>query len=356
MKRIYRTITVKLSAVIAIILSISHLGYADTPKVTWNVDFNTTFDNREGDGNLTAAKTYFFTRLAPEVGLKFGKNSRIAGGAVWYQPIGREWGGYRISPTLYYAFESKGLNFAMGMFPRSLLHRELPSFLWSDSLSYSQHNVRGALISYLHQNGFGEAYLDWRGMQTETQREAFAIVAHGEWYPMTAEKPLLVGGHVMMNHFALTANAPEDMHIVDNFLINPYIGVDLSKPLPLDSLTLKGGALITLERNREGSNWNTPCGGWIELQAQWKFIGFKNTFYAGGKLFPEFGRFGNSLYMGEPYYSENLYNRTDIYLYILRRKFVQITGSLDFHVTPNTFMFYQKLTVDIALGGIFGKQ
>ena len=67
---------------------------------TWSIDFDAVFDNREGDHTYTDTKTFFFTNLAPEVGLKFTKSDRIAGGVVWNQPIGNEWDGYKISPTL----------------------------------------------------------------------------------------------------------------------------------------------------------------------------------------------------------------------------------------------------------------
>ena len=67
---------------------------------TWSVDFSSVFDNREGDNRYTDTKTFFFTNLAPELGLKFTESDRIAGGVVWHQPIGCEWDGHRISPTL----------------------------------------------------------------------------------------------------------------------------------------------------------------------------------------------------------------------------------------------------------------
>lgn len=324
-------------------------------RATWDIELNSTFDNREGDDAITPTKTYFFTRLSPEIGLRFGSNSRIAGGVVWFQPIGCEWEGHRISPTLYYRYESKSWQFSMGMFPRSQMHEELPSFLWSDSLSYSQRNIRGAMVQYDHPKGYAEAYLDWRGMQTERQREAFNIVVGGKWYPSGRDHIFMLGGHLMMNHFALTKNSPSDQHIVDNFLINPYVGADFGHLTPLDSLTVRCGLVATVERNRAHNNWTTPVGGWLEIETQWKFLGLKNTFYAGGRQQPSWKEFGSLLYQGEPYYQEKLYNRTDIYVKILCRRMVQLTGSLNFNVTPGNFTFYQKLTLDVSLGGKFGK-
>lgn len=36
----------------------------------------------------------------------------------------------------------------MGMFPRTQLREEMPGFLWSDSMAYTQRNIRGLLVQY----------------------------------------------------------------------------------------------------------------------------------------------------------------------------------------------------------------
>lgn len=317
-------------------------------ELTWGVDFNTYFDNREGSDAVTPTKTYFLTALAPEIGLKFTKHDRIAGGAVWTQPIGNQWDGYRISPTLYYRHESRHWNFSFGMFPRTQLREQLPGFLWSDSLTYFQHNIRGALVEYKNSNGYVEAYLDWRQMQTEKKREAFNIVVHGDWLPQGSV--FFAGGHAMMNHYALTRHSSPDEHIVDNFLINPYVGVDLGSKTPLDSLRIRAGALITMERNRAYSSWRTPAGGWLEAVGEWKWLGLKNTLYIGGKLLPSYADFGSTLYPGEPFYAKGFYNRTDVYARILRNKWMDLQASLNFNVSSGgDFIFYQKLTLNVHL-------
>ena len=58
--------------------------------LTWSLDFGSVFDNREGDNSITDTKTFFFTNLAPEIGVQFTKRDRISGGVVWNQPIGNE--------------------------------------------------------------------------------------------------------------------------------------------------------------------------------------------------------------------------------------------------------------------------
>lgn len=341
-----------LSRVFALLMLAASAAPLEAQELTWDVDFASVFDNREGSNRYTDTKTFFFTNLAPEIGLRFSEKDRIAGGVVWNQPIGCEWEGARVSPTLYYRRVDGPWRFSMGMFPRRQLREEMPSFLWSDSLSYHQNNIRGALVQYERPGrGFFDAYIDWRGMQTATQREAFNIVFHGRWYPRR-DGVFFLGGHAMMNHFALSRENKENQHIVDNFLANPYVGTDLTRVTPLDSLRVRAGLLLTVERNRANpdDSWQTPCGGWLEIIAQYRRFGIKNSLYAGGKLFPSYLDFGAKLYQGEPFYRSSLYNRTDVWADIIRGDRVGLRASLDFHVTSDSFIFYQRLILRVNIG------
>lgn len=341
-----------LTRAFAVLLTAVSCAPLAAQELTWDVDFASVFDNREGSNRYTDTKTFFFTNLAPEIGLRFSEKDRIAGGVVWNQPIGCEWEGARVSPTLYYRRVDGPWRFSMGMFPRRQLREEMPSFLWSDSLSYHQNNIRGVLVQYERPGrGFFDAYVDWRGMQTATQREAFNIVFHGRWYPRR-EGVFFFGAHAMMNHFALSRENKENQHIVDNFLANPYVGTDLSRVTPLDSLRVRAGLLLTIERNRANpdDSWQTPCGGWLEVIAQYRRFGIKNSLYAGGKLFPSYLDFGAKLYQGEPFYRSCLYNRTDVWADIIRGDRLGLRASLDFHVTSDSFIFYQRLILRVNIG------
>lgn len=323
---------------------------AKAVEPTWSIDFGSVFDNREGDDKMYEDKTFFFTTLAPEIGLRFTPKDRIAGGVVWNQPLQNGVKDGTVVPTLYYRHESEAWKFSMGMFPRTQLREPLPGFMWCDSLAYFQRNIRGALVQYNNRCGFFDAYLDWRQMQTETKREAFNIAFHGEWRPKA--KSLLLGGHLLMNHFAKTRHADESQSIVDNFLINPYVGIDLSRKTVLDSLVVKAGALVTVERYREYKGWKTPAGLWVDATFEWKFLGLKNSLYAGGKLFPLYSQFGTLLYQGESYYQSDFYNRTDIYARVLRNKYMDLQAQLNFNFAKDNFMFYQRLILNIHLGNL----
>ena len=343
---------------------------------TWDVGFESVFDNREGSSDCSAAKTYFFTSLAPEAGVKFTETDRVAGGVVWFQPIGCEFYGQKVSPTLYYRHSGKRWRFSMGMFPRTQLVEEMPGYLWSDSLSYTQKNIRGAMLQYVHLRGFFDLYVDWRGMQTRRQREAFNVVFHGQMSPR--RNWFGFGGYVQMNHYALQKQPPEQQHIVDNFIVNPYLSADLGSKVHIDSLTIRAGLLATVERNRAETDagWRTPCGFYMEATGEWRFLGVKNTLYVGKELFPSYNYpdptfadnkrphatpddlltnpvvwspMGPGLYQGEPYYQKNFYDRLNIYAHAYRNRYVDILASLDFNFYPGGMLFYQRLMVRVTI-------
>jgi len=341
------------------ILSITLLSvcviHAFAQRFEWNVDFNTVFDNREGDNKMTDTRTFFHTQLSPEIGVSMldGTHS-LMGGVVWTQPIGSEWYGKRVSPTLYYRYKGdNGWSMALGMFPRVLMHRQLPNYVWNDSISYIQHNVRGFMAAYEGDNGYFEALVDWRAMQSRTRREAFNIIAHGEW--QCQGSVFLAGGVAVMNHFALTENPDPDQHIVDNFIVNPYVGLDFSGRTSLDSLAVRVGGLTSITRNRAYDKWKMPAGAWLDVSLQWRWLGWHNTTYVGGKLFPYYSEFGPLLDQGEPYYRSRWYNRTSFYGTIINNQFVNLQASLDFNLAKDNFTFYQRLIVRIYIDSSFKK-
>lgn len=323
---------------------------AQRPDLYWNIDMQAVFDNREGDTQYAVDKTYFQTRLAPEIGVSlYDDRHRVAGGVVWTQPIGSEWDGYRLSPTLYYRYQHKGIRFAMGMFGKDMLYADMPNYIWNDSVNYAQRNIRGAMFGYRNGKGYFQAFIDWRGMQTEKQREAFNIIASGERQYKSGK--FMWGGLVMMNHLAKDLIHKEEQFVVDNFAYNAYLGINLAEMIksPLDSCTFRVGVLGGLTRDREIKSWKTPVGFWADIDMRWKFLELKNTLYAGGTLFPYYSTFGAMLDLGEPYYSASFYDRASVGAYILERKFLTLKASLDFNLALSHFNFHQRVIVTFNL-------
>ncbi len=347
MKTILKSVKI---GILTLMLLLPLAGYAEKPELEWDIWFGTVFDNREGDSDMTDTRTFFQTQLAPEIGVSFGEGRhRLMAGVVWTQPIGTPWKEGSLDPTIYYLYRRGVVKGALGMFPRSNLVRPMPDFVWNDSSYYTQHNIRGGAISIQNEDGFAEGVLDWRGMQTETRREAFNIILRGEG--MRSTSIIGGGGLLMMNHLALTRNSPDDEHIVDNFLYNAYLALDPGKKISvLDSLTFRVGILGAVSRHRADTDWHSPVGGWLEADLKWKRLGFHNTLYIGGKLFPYYNEFGGLLDQGAPYYRSNWYERATVWGELIDSPHVNLRASLDFNFAKSNFTFYQRLLLTVNFG------
>ncbi|MBR1543894.1 MAG: hypothetical protein IJ626_03260, partial [Muribaculaceae bacterium] len=121
--------------------------FAGAQEFVWSVDYTALFCNREGGDAQTPHQTFLHMRLAPAVGLSImdGTHSFI-GGITYTQPLNNNWEGHKVTPTFYYLLRHRGWHFAMGFVPRTLLAEQAPRYMWSDSISYHQPNVRGVLV------------------------------------------------------------------------------------------------------------------------------------------------------------------------------------------------------------------
>ena len=315
--------------------------------VTWSVDVNTIFDNREGDDYYSGNGTIFLTRVSPEVGLTFLNGThKIAGGVSWIQPCGNDWDDHKAKAVVYYRYDTPELRMSFGVFPRSQYIDALPTYLLSDSIAYNQPNIRGLLIQYVKPRGYAELSLDWRSQQSETHREAFNINFNGLWNPRGA---FLVGGHAQINHLAKQKNAPEGQGVNDDIMVNPYVGLNLTGKTALDSLVLKAGALVAMERSRAAGGWQNCAGVLVTAIAEKKRISVEETFFAGKGVMPLYPLFGTLLNMGDPYFQAPLYSRTDVNFHFIRNRFVNLEASLVFHYTEKAFGFWQQLKLRVYM-------
>ena len=321
-------------------------------KFLYNVDFTTYFDNREYRSPYQIPQTIFSFRLSPEIGIGLtdwlGGKHRLIAGVHYTQPLGGDWGDVRFVPTAYYQFSIKGFSVALGAIPFKERSETMPDWLMYDSIAYARPNIQGALLSYTSRHGFAEFMCDWRGSQSPERREMFRLVLNGRY----RYKWFNIGGYGQINHKAKFAPPHPYEGVCDDIYVNPQVGFDASDYVPMDSLALRIGYILGIQNHREAGISRMPQGVMVELYANWRFIGLKNTFWYGDDLMPYYAEFGSDLNQGDPFYRSPLYNRTDLFVYLYRNNFVNCYFSWNFHYDSIRLQHQQQLIVRFSLDGL----
>ena len=326
------------------------------PRFLYDVDAAVWFDNREYCGPWQHDQTLIAFRLSPEIGVgladREGGAHRLMAGIHYTQPMGGNWHDARFSPTLYYQYQYKGLSMNVGAIPYKYFIRQLPDFMRYDSIAYARPNIQGALVQYQSRHGFVEAMLDWRGMKRVDQREMFRVTIDGE-YSYQGFFRYFVGGVAQMNHKANHARPTHREGVCDDDYIAPNIGVDFSAPTPLDALTVRASYIFGYQRQRKYDVTYFPKGMMFELMINWRWLGLKNTFYYGDNLMPFYWIYGADLNQGDPFYQSEIYNRTDFYVYILHKSFINCYFSWNMHWVPQGGLQHQQQLITVfSLDGI----
>ena len=320
------------------------------PRFLYDVDAAVWFDNREYKEPLQIAQTLFAVRLSPEIGVgltdREGGTHRLSAGVHYIQPMGGNWRDVHLFPTVYYQYRFKGLSMNLGAVPYKYFIRQLPDFLRYDSIAYMHPNIQGALIQYQSRHGFVEAMCDWRGMQRPDQREMFRLTIDGE-YGYQGLFRYFVGGVAQMNHKANYAAPTPREGVCDDVYISPNIGIDFSKPTPLDTLSLRASYIFGYQRQRIDNTVYKPQGVLLEFMINWRWIGAKNTFYYGNNLMPLYGIYADDLNQGDPFYQSRIYNRTDFYLYLVRKSFINCYFSWNMHWEPQGGLQHQQQVIAV---------
>lgn len=285
----------------------------------YDVDFVMDFDNRESYNPYEASGTIFGVRLTPTIGVAFddsiGGQHRLMAGVSYIQPFGSRWRDCTVTPTVYYQYDSHGFRLNFGFLPYDYLFCSLPDYLRSDSLAFAYPNIQGALLQYRSKWGYIEMLCDWRGMMTPETREAFRIAGGGkfcyQWF--------YAGGFAQMNHLSHSTLVKG---VCDDVVLNPLVGVNLASLTPLDSLSLQAGYIMGWQRDRKANVSELAHGFHADIALRWRFVGFRNELYIGQNQMPLYPAYGSILNQGDPHYQARIYNRTDLYLYLIRRSFV----------------------------------
>ena len=306
----------KLFYIIIMLLSCAATMQAgDKLRFVYDVNFEMNFDNREFyESNFSSSMTIFGARLTPAVGLEIATDNntlhRLMGGIDVMKDFGSEQVNKELfrEISLYYRLNKKFNDTEMtlyaGIFPRRNMEGRYSQAFFSDSLKFYDNNLEGLLIKFNRPNAYFEVGCDWMGQYGETRRERFMIYSAGEGKVASF---MTFGYAGYMYHFA---NSVKVKALVDNILLNPYVRFDFGPQADFQTLSVSLGYLQALQHNRvQVGHYVFPGGVHLDFEARKWNVAIKNMAYYGTGIMPYYNyydpgniKFGNNLYLGDPFY------------------------------------------------------
>jgi hypothetical protein len=325
-------------------------------QAEWNVDYNAFLDNREykNKENGVYPGSLLGGWLTPSVGYRFEERHALYGGAALLQEFGSDQFADQYRYVAYYQFLGKYFDLKVGAFSFTDVLGDYPGILVSDSI-FEYTPVMTGVTWQLHRPKLVvNSWLDWVGRQSDAKHEEFVVGSDLKWKPSF----WYAGFQTYLRHYAATALGDPDDHVTDAGMTYLFAGVDLSNRFVLDSLTLQVGYIIEESRVRGYvTPWIKPSGFLVQLQAEWRGLGVKNTCYAGDGQYAlsdanTYGYGGSFLYWGDPYYRFSLYNRTDFILRILQSDRVQAYFSYSLHYADHLLSSQQQFMLRVNIGNM----
>ncbi len=341
-------------------------GHPAKLRFVYDADFDFRFDNREYDrSSLAESMTIFGARLTPSVGLQISPSPKSEHRLMVGIDVMKNFGdsimnaGLFHEIKLYYRWRQQmgrtEMTLVAGVFPRSEMQGMYSTAFFSDSLKFHDPNIEGLILKFRRPGAYYEVGCDWMGQFGRYSRERFMVFSSGE--ARLAGQMLLLGYAGTLYHYA---SSMQVWGVVDNILLNPYIGTDLSRMAGLQSLRISLGWLQSFQNDRRNIGEYVFPGG-AELLADlrnWN-AGVSNRLYYGTGIMPYYDctdaagtKYGNSLYSGDPFWRlgqsassdrPGIYDRLDVYYEPLIAPFLKLRVELSFHFCEKNFAGWQQV-------------
>ncbi|MBQ9137659.1 MAG: hypothetical protein IJX65_03365 [Alistipes sp.] len=298
-----------------LILSLFAAGTLSAQQLFFDGELSTHFDNTEYTGSgLGDSRTIFAVRVAPTLGYRFEGNHSVVLGADLLKDFGSSSFIDATKLIAYYQYTDNRWGANAGIFQRDKLVGSYSRAFFSDAYLIYNPLIQGVTGRYTGKNSFAEIAVDWEGLYATDTREKFRVLlaGGGEFADIC-----YAGAAFSMLHFANQSTFQGN--VVDNLLLNPYIGVRFNAFFDFD---IRLGALVSAQRDRRtDSGWDIPAGGELYLRfSRWGAY-IENNLYVGAGLTPYYNTVGkeglpyaDNLYACDPFYGtqHKLYNRTGI--------------------------------------------
>lgn len=313
-----------ISSVMLVLIAVLCHAQSNGISFAYDITAETYFDNIENDGGKEVygeSRTLFCARVTPEVGFKAitgsGKERPAYHKVMVGVNITKDFGSRESlgqmfrEMTIYYDLRKQvsqkcELELNAGVFPRTAGKGRYSEAFLSDSLKFYDVNHEGILFGFTRPDAYFELGVDWLGQYgtNPSTREQFIIFSAGDGKVLPW---MNLGYSGYMIHYA---NCMEVLGLVDNILLSGYLDMDFGKMVGIQRLSLTAEYLQAVQRDRNFTGKFTfPMGGEFTVEARHWNVSLRNKTYVGYSLMPYYNnidaagvKYGNNLYMGEPYY------------------------------------------------------
>lgn len=333
-----------------VILILAGLPVSTTAQeLQWNLNMNYFFDNTEfAPSGLSTDQTMAGVHFAPEIGMKWDGNHSLYGGVDLMKKSASKSVLDKAKLIAYYQFKNENTLFKAGAFPRADLLSDYSTAFFQDSINYYRPVMEGLYLKKGTEKEFFKLWMDWTGLQTNTDRETFYLGASAY---KQIRGPFFADFQSYMFHFAGMNPINPDITVCDNLLAQLSVGVKYSNIWVFNNLMASAGVLSGFERDRyDINNYGTPIGAIIRLNADYKGFGTENNLYFGQPRMVLYRRYGNELYWGNPFYREGRYIESKLYWNVIETQTVHGQLAAKFHYTEGRVLFEQLFTLRAAIG------
>lgn len=320
-------------------------------KLEYGADFQYYMDFRDmyaSDDLFMDSETFNLARVSPSLGFSFnqGRNAthRLMVGIDIIKNLGEvpvlvpTYSVGEDDPKLdnlklfkeiffYYNFRSQlgnGLIDAYaGIFPRTMLDGEYSRVHFSNSFKVSDTNIEGLLVSYKAPRFSAELAIDRMGKIAVDRRERLMAITSGSYSPFKWASAGWSGTYMYCGESYL------EPYSVHDLILNPYLKFEFGHMVDMDELSLKAGAIASLQIHEDIDEMpHIPVGAEAVITARKWGFGIEDTFFYGDNMMPfraekyveddHTGEFNYLLYTGDPFYFTHRgyaagYNRTEVF-------------------------------------------
>ncbi|PAF42624.1 hypothetical protein [Helicobacter sp. 11S03491-1] len=349
-------------------LLLALIGFGYTYEWKYDLGFNFYLDNLEDSVPYWDTRTIYGVRLAPEVGIAFDEHQSLMFGGYVIQNMGEQHFPTKANVSIYYSAIGENLRGYFGIFPRKHSIAHYPLSFFRNDFYFFNPNINGVMFEYKPEksndgiNGYAEFIFDWYGGNLSKRLDEFMVLASSQFNFF--QDYLFVGGNFLMYHFKndeylAKDGSNGDTYLLDRIYYNLYMGTSFKALMPyMQKASIQFGTLSTLERKRHLSTGIDPFYnglGWqLDLEAQYKGFGFKDSYYFGKPQMEYYTQYGEDFYSGLPFYRGTNYNRADFY-YEYKNDILKARFSIILHFINRTFANQEMLTISLDTHKLFKK-